>query len=251
MSIVSNKVIDRISRTVLRQKRILLSVMRVISRDERYLDELMARSTIVANLGKNTAFVRKLLKAPDSFEFIVRFIASNSEALRRVLTHPEIRHRIGGQAEFLDNLAASKAATRRIVSSDSFFDTLSQLGEDREIAPVASLLREPRVFEAVVEFMVSKPDAVHQFLLRAYNSGALKAQGEFLEKLSADLDLMCRLLSTETAAETFSRESEAGPDPLAALLRHPAVHERAKRLVGDAQSEPVNSNDREMAGLRS
>ena len=249
MSILPNKVIDRISHAILRQKRILLSVMRVISRDERYLDELMTRSAIVANLGKNTAFIRKLLKAPDSFEFIIRFIASNSEALRRVLTHPEIRHRIGGQAEFLDNLAASKAATRRIVSSDSFFDTLSQLGEDREIAPVASLLREPRVFEAVVEFMVSKPGRGASISAQGLQFQRLKAQGEFLEKLSADPDLMCRLLSTEAAADTFSREPEGGPDPLAALLRHPAVHERATRLVGDAQ--PVNSNDREMAGLRS
>ncbi|MFI0844845.1 hypothetical protein ACH196_12670 [Mesorhizobium sp. IMUNJ23232] len=251
MSILPNKVIDWLSRAILRQKRILLSVIRVISRDERYLDELMTRNSIVANLGKNTAFIRKLLKAPDSFEFIVKFIATNSEALRKVLTHPEIHHRIGGQAEFLDRLATSKAATRRIVSSDSFFDTLSQLGEDRQIAPIASLLREPRVFEAVIEFMVSKPDAVHQFLLRTCKSNALKAQGEFLEMLSSDPDLMSRLLSTEAAADTFSRESEGGPDPLAALLRHPAVHERAKRLVGDAQGEPVNSNDREMAGLRS
>ncbi len=193
MPLIPDSVLDSIVRFFLRRRRILISVIRVFSLDNERLNQLMSRNRTVADLGKNLAFVRKLLRNPDSFEFIVKFFASNTEALRRILIHPEIRKRIGGQAEFLDTLASSKAATRRIVSSDRFFTTLSEIGEDAETSPIGLMLKDPRAFEAMVDFITSNPEALHQTLSQAHRKKALAAQGEFLEQLVRDPEFLERL----------------------------------------------------------
>jgi hypothetical protein len=214
MPLIPDSVVDSIVRVFLRRRRILISVIRVFSVDNERLNQLMSRNRTVADLGKNLAFVRKLLRNPDSFEYIVKFFASNTEALRRILIHPEIKKRIGGQAEFLDSLASSKAATRRIVSSEKFFTTLSEIGEEADTSPIGLLLKDPRAFEAMVDFITSNPEALHQALSQAHSKKALFAQGEFLDNLVRDPEFLDRLAQRGSIPAVEARPSALENSPL-------------------------------------
>jgi hypothetical protein len=188
---------------------------------------LMSPNKVVVNIGTDAAFVRKLLKNPTAFEVIIKSIASNPEALHRLLTHSETRPRIGAQAAFLGSLIANRAVMHRMVRSEAFAARVVEPTEKGEEPAIGTLLRRPAVFEVVADFFASNPEALSRLLTRTRNVDGLASQASFITMLADNRAVIQRLARSDAFAAQVAAPGRKGEEPaIAAFLRRPVVFDR-------------------------
>lgn len=182
-----------------------------------------------------TTPLARLLKSSQVFEGLTAFLSRNPEALSRLLRDPAVTEKLAAQDEFLGALLSHPKAVERIVSDDRLARALVHQPEKDAKAdlPVARLVRDSSVFDAISAIIARNPEAMATLLRQPRALAGLPAQAEFLDNLAGSGLLLQRLFANPRLAETLARPPANGNDPIVSLLSTPSTFARVARIVTD------------------
>lgn len=229
------KGLDWIVGLLLRNRAIVMSVIRQLVGNSESLRELMNRKKAIADFGSDPTFISNLLKEAKAFDQIADAIAGNPEALQKLLNRPDTLKHIGAQAAFIDAIAADDRVVTRLVAGRGFVAGLTRMAEKETNTPIARLMRTPEVFEAVVGFLTRSQETLIHVLMSPAVSKAVPGQAEFISVLAGNPKVIPRIVVDKGFCDglLFADPEQQTPSQLSRLLNVPAIFEATLAHIVD------------------